>query len=838
MLNETASASCPIVNSVCPHSGFVTMPGVVVDQKKANDDVQAPGIEQIVSELRSDEDLRVFLENEFEPSRYVGQIVREGRVAAALQNSKRAQDILSARVREEVIERKEALLAEVEAVAALEKEVATVASGVSMLSTASSALAEALEGPHEPMQRSVIRMKNLCDAADLLAALTRFRYCTKKLADAGLLPIDMSMAADPAVLPPAADAMKELENLIAPNSEPKLEKVDGLLKSIMGVRKASPELRRRAAAILKSGLAERNQVEVESAVSAFFSLGVLSDRVNSELSRLLAETQSALHRGLEAPWALNEAKKRKVSASNVSRTTPDVGTNRNIHVWNSIDKMLDAIAEACCKAILLQQVLSKKYCDVTYLSLLHEPIASNFIDSVGKAFSEQIAVLSRTRHQRPSANIVFLALAEGFPKLRYSISAMVSRIEAFARVSPSPIINIATNPKYPFIPNQAFIENAFLSSIAEIETHYLTDSLDRLTSAVSSSFNKRKQASESEALAFAKLLANELNAAKDDSKLLETATNNVATALRLYKSHAEDYAAATAPDVDQRRSKRETREWHLLGLHNGIVTLATYARRVLGVNEEGTGELPLSIKKEVEGLTKLAGLFLDGPFSQCRDEIQRSLQRMHFENLENDASDEGCSFYILDLSTHLSLFSDTTIAPLAKSLTLGQKTLKLAQWIVRSFVLNVSLVEIMSDAARMRLSTDIARLELGIECLCAIRVLGIAYKQLRAMRTLLLIPVGDLMTLDDNLVDELRSVPRSVVAGVLIARANSKMLVHPRSRKGFTPNEYAQWLNNHSEEDAWEDIEESLSSYVSSTSDDTHLDEFKAIRHIVDVLKD
>eukprot|EP00171_Calliarthron_tuberculosum_P018204 IDg18204t1 len=252
---------------------------------------------------------------------------------------------------------------------------------------------------------------------------------------------------------------------------------------------------------------------------------------------------------------------------------------------------------------------------------------------------------------------------------------MVSRIEAFARVSPSPIIKITPNPKYPFIPNHAFIANGFLSAVAEIETHYLTDSLDRLTGAISSSFNKRKQVTESEALAFAKLLAQELNAAKDDNKLLQTATNNVATALRLYKSHAEDYAAATAPDVDQQRTTRETREWHLLGLHNGIITLVTYARRVLGVSEEGTGELSPLIRKEVESLSTLAGLFLDGPFSQCREEIQRSLQRIHFENLENDASDEGCSFYILDLSTQLSLFSDSTIAPLAKSLILGQKTL-------------------------------------------------------------------------------------------------------------------------------------------------------------------
>ncbi len=171
------------------------------------------------------------------------------------------------------------------------------------------------------------------------------------------------MSANPAVLPPAAEALKELETLIAPNSVPRLEKVDGLLKSIVGVKKASPELRRRSAAMLKLGLAERNQVEVEAAVSAFYSLGVLPDRVNSEIARLLSDTQSALHRGLEAPRNVKQPAKRGAAAGSSGSSfpsAPDRVGSRNIHIWNNVDKMFDAIAEACCKAILLQQVLSKK----------------------------------------------------------------------------------------------------------------------------------------------------------------------------------------------------------------------------------------------------------------------------------------------------------------------------------------------------------------------------------------------------------------------------------------------------------------------------------------------
>lgn len=823
-----------------------TMSPAVVDEKqiiseegKDEDREQNAGVDELLAELRQDEDLSVFLEDGFEPEKHVGQVVREGRIELALRNSERAHEILSARVREEVIERKEALIAEVEAVAALEKEVGTVTEGVTDLSSASSALVKALEEPYFPMETAVVRMQNLCDAADLLAALSRFRICTKKLDNAGLLPIDSKFANDPAVLPSAAEAMKELETLIAPSASPKLDKVDGLLKTIMAVRKASPEIRRRSALMLKTGLAERNQVEVEAAVSAFYSLGVLPERVNTEITRLLSETQAAIHRGLEAPKT-TIADKRNTSLNNINNATKsvsDLAVNQNVHIWGNIEKMLDSIAEACCKSILVQQVLSKKYDDVTHLSLLHEPIAANFIDSISKSLQEQIGVLCQTRQQRASSNLVFLALAEGFPKLRASLSAVVSRIEEFARLSPAPITNIARDPKRPFVPNQAFIEQAFFTSVMEIETHYLTVSLGRLMNAVESAFKKRKQPSESEALTFAKLLAQELTAAKDDAKLLETATSNVATALRLYKSHAEDYAAATAPDVDQRKNKaREPTEWRLLRLHNGIVTLATYARRVLGVSAEGNGKMSPIIAKEVEGLTVLAGHFLDGPFSQCRQEIERALCRMHSENLELDASDEGCSVYVMDVGNQLSQFADNIITPLARSLKLGEKTLTLAANVIQSFVRHASLLKPISDVARMSLSTDIARLELSIESLCPIRGLGASYKGLRAMRSMLLIPIQDLAMPNDAFLSELRCLPKSCVACALISRANSNGLELPHERKEMSVQKYVEWIGHQTEEVVWQDVEESMTKYEAAVREEERCEEYKAMKHLLGTL--
>ncbi len=80
--------------------------------------------------------------------------------------------------------------------------------------------------------------------------------------------------------------------------------------------------------------------------------------------------------------------------------------------------------------------------------------------------------------------------------------------------------------------------------------------------------------------------------------------------------------------------------------------------------------------------------------------------------------------YVMDVRSQLAMFGDNEIAALARSLTLGEKTYALAANVIQSFVRHASLMNLISDVARMSLSTDITRLELSIESLCPMRGLG------------------------------------------------------------------------------------------------------------------
>ncbi|KAI0557840.1 Golgi transport complex subunit 5 [Gracilaria domingensis] len=787
----------------------------------------AAHIEQLVGTLRSDPALSVFLEDQFSPTKHVGTAVRQHRIQAALDEAQRASSLLSSNVRHEVIRRKDALLAEVEAVDALEKEVHTVSTGVSSLVTATEALSDALEQPYQPMRASMRRLTNLTAAADLIRAVIRFRYCIGKLADAGLYPaIGPSSTTNATNLPPAASAIRELERLISSASHG-LDKVDGVAKDIIAVRKAGPEVRKRAIALLKVGLSNRNQPDIEAAVVAFNSLGVLPERVNGEVARLLRETQSVVHRGLEAPPGA-------VKASN-----PSAITSATNELWTNIDRMLNTVVESCIKVVLLQQVLSRRYCDITHKSLLHDLIASNFIDSVSRTICEQVSILSRTRLQRPSASFVFLALAEGYPRLRQSLTNMADRVTALARVSPSPITSLESTAKLPLIPDQDFIQRAFMNTVLDVETHYLTASLERLSKTVSFLFEGGKQPGEAEALSLTKTLVSELNAARADKQLFRIAVSNVAQAIRLYTSQAEDYAAATAPDEEVTGKPISVlEEWRLTSLYNGMVSLSTSASRSLGEREDGSGAIPVPIEKELKQLSRMSDLLLEGLFSTCKNNIRKVLERMHTEDLEGVVGDDGCSVYVLDITAQISMFAEGIIPGLGRSRSLGNQTLGLAKWALDSFSRHVGLVFPQSESAKIRLSTDTARLELAVESLCSARLLGSSYKALRALRSSILLDTEEFMNADDAVVRQIRDLPCSTLAHVLLGRSNEDTLKQPHRRRGMKAGEYVEWMNHNTEEALWNDVKISLNEYkrVAPPEEDSLCPEYRAVTSICEKL--
>lgn len=202
------------------------------------------------------------------------------------------------------------------------------------------------------------------------------------------------------------------------------------------------------------------------------------------------------------------------------------------------------------------------------------------------------------------------------------------------------------------------------------------------------------------------------------------------------------------PDIDESNRKirsgssraNELSEWYLATVYNGMIALVTCGPRVLGDNEDGSGEPPAAIKKELDTLWKLSELLLDGPFSSCPENMSHTIQRIHTKYLEGSTSgDEGCYVYVLDVATQLNLFAECIIPSSARFRSPGTCTLNLAQRALQTFFWHVTpdFPQVRSET-KARLATDMTRMESAVDALCPARLLKHIFHQLRPLRVCVL----------------------------------------------------------------------------------------------------
>jgi conserved oligomeric Golgi complex subunit 5 len=854
--------------------------------------VDATPLATLLSSLSASPTTAPFLSASLPPSHHLSTTLRSNTLTSSLATAQSAASSLTSAILAQVSANKTSLLTQVSASTHLTNEISALSTSIESLSTTTSALSDALALPFAPMTASVAALHNISHAGALLRDIALFRASTRRLAAAGgLYPSpNQAVKTPPSALPGAAAAVRDIEDLLSSLSRsPGFDKVELIARAVPAAKRASAELRKRTTAMLKAGVAARDTAAVAAAVLAFRDLGVLTDRVNAEVARLCADVASAVHRGLGPASGVSvrgpgggpgflqggsgSAAGGRAGAtandSNGIQTGGEIngdGGDRNGRspspsrdVWTRVDAMLDAIRDACAKAFLLQHVLSTHYDEVTHVSLLHEPIAAAFVDAVSTSLAEHIALLASTyrshQHKQMASNRthnqmqtqqqmhVFAALAADYPRLRKSLVTLADRVYAVARPLPYPITFFLESPvpscapsssssaakTLPIVPGREFIQSAFVSTVSDVETHYLSVSLDRLTSSVSVAFEAKSDdgskssatpsfgGADGHALNLARLFAAELSASRADADLFNVSVTNVSKALRLYTSNAEDYAAATAPDNDSvNQGLAIVSDWHLTDIYNGLVTLSTASRRVLG-SDDDHASLPPSIAKEVAAMSGLADMLLKGMFATCASHIKRTLLGIHTEDMDTSGGLDGCSTYAIDMTTQVSMFADGLIPVLARSRNLSKLTLRLARSVLDSFVRQATLVFPFQDSVRGRIATDMARIELAVESLCPVRMLGESYTAIRALRRVLFMTDDELSSAPSlpDFLETVTCITPSAVAHHILSRCSDDTLLHPHRRQNISPADYSLWLDSNSEDDAWAAVQDSIKAHES-----------------------
>ncbi|GJP61316.1 hypothetical protein CLOP_g18490 [Closterium sp. NIES-67] len=158
------------------------------------------------------------------------------------------------------------------------------------------------------------------------------------------------------------------------------------------------------------------------------------------------------------------------------------------------------------------------------------------------------------------------------------------------------------------------------------------------------------------------------------------------------------------------------------------------------------------------------------------------------------------------------LSPSTALPPASVSEPVAQSLAKrLASRTLLFFVRHASLVRPLSEAGRLRLARDMGELEFAVgQHLFPNHALGPSYRALRAFRPLLFLDLDKIPT--SSLLQDL---PPSVVLHHLFSRGPPELL-SPYARIQQPPARYSLWMDQHSEQQAWQGIKASLDDYVGS----------------------
>jgi len=758
----------------------------------------------ILSSFKTDSSLKIFLSEDFDAVKHVGNAIGNGTVSRSLQETENAANLVSAQVREEVIRRQDALLGEVEAVSALEQQIEALSNGLNKLATTTDQLVSSLNDPFEKIQRSIRKMKNAAQAADLLQKVVRFQTCNNKLQKF----CSSNDSTDADGLKSTAEAVRELEELA---KTPPLDRVDIVARELPAIRKASSEYKNKVTDSLRNAMASGDPLVITGALQSLALLGNLEERLNAEVKNLVAQAQKAIIEGFDT---------KQVVQKTAQSTQADISLPE---MWMRLDGAVEQLHDVIVQVIKLQFVLQWKQ-DPTLPSSLNDAtqlhVCRAFFRLFTKNFLDHVRSLNRAKSLTPGA-VLFHELCDDYPRLLQSFGSLCDRLTNVASVSQMDGFvsgSVITRDE---------LDGYFSDALLPIEKQYLALSLSRVTDPIISLF--RPDAPSPGAIAangLARLFTAELSSTMNDPKLFVNSSKNVAAALYMYAGKAQEVLG-------------DVKDKNISDLYDGLYGLGAAARAMFG--------LQVTIGKEVteaaEVLITLSETFLEKLFLDIRTAVDSSLLKMKDDiiNEEGKASADSTAHvkerYILVLSEKLRRFKTESLDRVVRSRALSMSVHTLARQTLSKFVLHASLLWSLDLKRRTVLAADMSELEAVVVKVCAQKDLGESYSAFRAFRKLVQMEIDELASIDDNLLEILSELKPSCVMIHILGRARAP-LIQPHRRMQWSTKHMVEWLDSHGEEEAMEIANECLVAYEkfmesdASQSADDMIPEYKLLKEL------
>ncbi|KAF7966680.1 hypothetical protein HWV62_37514 [Athelia sp. TMB] len=742
----------------------------------------------------------------------------------------------------------------------LSQSLKSVRHGLNDLDTSLDKLRTKIHIPYTSLQTNVTRLHRLQLASDVLRRTARFVVLARRLegqikemkgngdqetqliaqvADGGdddekevaIAKAALSIAELVALLdgPTSSDASETNHTIVKDSgveSDPSqasyvpLRSVNAIAAHIPFIEDAREKITAEMQAMVMTGLATLNRPLLSTSLQAASNLRVLPSLVQN----LVMDLSEAVEERIKSAFDINKigkdviAKDPSAASQGTSllyksrvRTEPTNATapQWTAALWARLENLIEEMAGCCIKVYTLEKVLKMKKDTVSGINFLDEAMkllenkpSSTFWSSLGRSLEKHVRDTAR------NSTFIQTTLSTGYPRLLRLFH------EFFAKIA------VHTDTVYTAA-HQSPETILVLRALSSFEATYLSRSANRLNESVAQAFagGARAPPGANDGVNVARTVANELDSARFDPMLVKGAAKNVVGALEMLVSRTDGIVVKDRSGVTMIGPSATAGQ-----MVNGQAAAFLYNcwARLEKLEGDHSDSVYAALKPSIKSIHQSYTNIIEPLLTSIRRELGSIIARLHridFSKAPADMDHGGASPYVKDLVEKLTflrteLLSKFDVPPPVKA----EWVLGIVRFVLRTFVLHVSITQPLGESGKLQLTSDMTELEFGLSAFMAqgdtqgkggrggsLDSVGEDYRALRAMRPLLFLDNAMLASPKYT-----QGLPPLIVLHHILVRSPVAL---PHTLHGWQEAEYVRWVDEHSEEEAWSLVEGGLSHW-------------------------
>ncbi|CAE6430952.1 unnamed protein product [Rhizoctonia solani] len=773
-----------------------------------------------------------------------------------------AVDDVAGQIRSLVVAHHEALLAQAANVSGMEGLLSSVRLGINELTQSLDRLRLKVHVPYQTLAGLFSQLQKLRQAADVLRRTSRFVALARRLElqmkemDSGIptstssksLPPGNSRGSLDSVAPGtgvgaedgnakeravarAALSAAELASLleipastITPANDKgedlpafiPLQKINVVARLVPTLEASRKRINEEMDSMIVEGLASLNQSVLAAALQTAFNLRIMPTVVQSLLLDLTEAVDARIKSAFDvskiakeisgndpAPQSTGLMYRSRLRTAPTNLTAPQ-WTNA---LWARLEQMIEEMAGCCIKVYNLEKVLKYKKDPVSQASFLDEAMA--VLESKPTTTFWSGLARSLDKHSKEAAKgSTFLqqTLSTGYPR--------------FLRLFHDLFAKIAVHTDTIYTSNQQSPETVIvLRSVSAFEQLYLSRSTARMNETIATAVRQSPPGAP-EGLGISRTIVNELDSARFDPLLVKSVAKNVGTALEMLVGRTDSLIV---------RDRSATSLVGPLGtaqqaLNAQIFTmLHTCWARLNKLEGEFHEGVTLLLKPPIKKIERQCEGIAEPLLSAIRRDLGLILARMHrvdfsksFEAMAPGMGG-GASTYMKELAAKLGFLRNEVFSKFSVNEVVQSWAINVAKNVIRTFVLNASIIKPLGEAGKLQLTSDMTELEFTLGSFVAdpsrrtgsLHILGDDYRVLRALRPLLFLDTALLSSPDDTY-----SLPPLIILHHIIVRSPYPL---PHTLHSWTEAEYVRWIEDHTPREALALVEACVPKWETQT---------------------